>query len=150
MDGVSCESSQPLRETFILRSAVCRSSSPYEDGPSTWHSVIATLEVPASHHTDWSNTIELLPSRLCALVSICTNPRSQGRLVWHPTGSLVSLHSSRYSSYLFCIKHYIKLAAFISYLFKEDLPPTKLNIAMSTIFLYKNYFKPRSYPHETL
>jgi len=33
-DGASCESSQPLRETFVLRSAVCRSSSPFEDGPS--------------------------------------------------------------------------------------------------------------------
>jgi len=42
-DGASCESSQPVRETFVLRSAVCRSSSSQEDGPSTWHSVIGNL-----------------------------------------------------------------------------------------------------------
>ncbi len=42
-DGASCESSQPLRETFVLRSAVCRRLPSKENSLSTWHSVIATL-----------------------------------------------------------------------------------------------------------
>ena len=67
-DGASCESSQPLRETFVLRSAVCRNSSSYKDAPSTWHSVIATLEVSQSPYNDSSNSIVLLPSWLPTLV----------------------------------------------------------------------------------
>jgi hypothetical protein len=82
--------------------------------------------LPASHDTDSPNAIILLPSRLPALVSNCTNPGSQGRLVCHPTGSLVSLPSSRYSSQLFYAKNYIKLAAFIPQLSQRDFPPHKL------------------------
>jgi len=126
-DEVSCESSQPLRETLVLRLAVCRRSSPCEDGPSTWHSVIGN-SLPASHYRDSSNAIVLLPSRLTALVSNCTSPQSQGLLFCHPTESLVSLPSSRYSSQLFCAKHYIKLAAFIPHLSEGDFPPIMLKV----------------------
>ena len=127
-DGASCESSQPLRETLVLRSAVCRSSSSHEDGPSTWHSVIATLEVSQSHYYDSSNSIQLLPSRLPTLVRNCTNPSSQGLLFCHLIESLASLRSSRKSSELLCAKTYKNLAAFISQLSQGDFPSIKLKV----------------------
>jgi hypothetical protein len=45
-DRVSCESSQPFRGTFVLRLAVCRRSSSFEDGPSTWHCAIGYIAHP--------------------------------------------------------------------------------------------------------
>ncbi len=44
--GASCESSQPFRETYVLRLAVCR-RLPFSGSPSTGRSVIGLL---ASYH----------------------------------------------------------------------------------------------------
>ena len=84
-DRASCESSQPLRETFVLRSAVCRRSSRWG-----WPVHLAfcdrNLQVSKSQHTDSPNSIILLPSRLPTLVRNCTNPSSTGT----PTSALLS------------------------------------------------------------
>jgi hypothetical protein len=76
-DGASCESSQPVRETLVLRSAVCRRSSLWG-----WPVHLAFCDrkprFPPSHDTDSSNAIILLPSRLPARVSNCTNTSSTG------------------------------------------------------------------------
>jgi hypothetical protein len=83
--GVSCESSQPVRETFVLRLAVCRSSSSFENGPSTWHFAIGCITHPLiALYRDFVKFYLLLPSRLPALVRNCTKPVL---VLFHPTGT---------------------------------------------------------------
>jgi hypothetical protein len=84
-DGASCESSQPLRETLVLRSAVYR-RSPRWGWPVHLAFCDSNPQVSKSQYTDSPNSIVLLPSRLPTLVRNCTNPSSTGT----PTSAFLS------------------------------------------------------------
>jgi hypothetical protein len=126
-DRASCESSQPLRETSVLRSAVCRKSSRW-GWPVHLAFCDSNPQVSNSQHTDSPNSIVLLPSRLAALVRNCANPNSTGT----PSSAFLSrvlypclpidIHQNS------CAKHYKNLVAFIPQLAQGDFPPIKLKI----------------------
>jgi len=117
-DGASCESSQPFlkpgRETFVLRSAVCRRSSSFENGPSTWHFAIGCIAHPLVARYGVRQILLYFYLRgYPRWLETARTPIPQGLLFCTPIESLVSLRSSRFSSVLLCVINYIKLVDFI-------------------------------------
>jgi len=126
-DGASCESSQPLRETFVLRSAVCRRSSLWG-----WpvHLAFCDRKPQFQHHTirirqilfylylrgypRWLATVRILaPQGLHLLPSY--------RESCIPAFLPIFITTTR-------CKNYKNLAAFIPHLSEGDFPPFKLKI----------------------